>query len=180
MQPSAIYRTLLLSLGLALLGAAVWAGLRYRHDLDAARERVSGPSVVLQTRWGQLEYAVAGDAGSPPVMMIHGTGGGFDQGLRFADALIAHGVRVIAPSRFGYLRSDFPVNPSLAEQADALASLLDNLGIDRIAVIGGSAGALSAIPSAAPAWCCWCQRPMCGTATRWSSPFCRRGSCGNC
>ncbi|MEW6478544.1 MAG: hypothetical protein AB1455_03720 [Pseudomonadota bacterium] len=51
MQPSAIYRTLLLSLGLALLGAAVWAGLRYRHDLDAARERVSGPSVVLQTRW---------------------------------------------------------------------------------------------------------------------------------
>lgn len=144
MQPSAIYRTLLLSLGLALLGAAVWAGLRYRHDLDAARERVSGPSVVLQTRWGQLEYAVAGDAGSPPVMMIHGTGGGFDQGLRFADALIAHGVRVIAPSRFGYLRSDFPVNPSLAEQADALASLLDNLGIDRIAVIGGSAGVLSA------------------------------------
>lgn len=107
--------------------------------------------------------------------MIHGTGGGFDQGLRFADALIAHGVRVIAPSRFGYLRSDFPVNPSLAEQADALASLLDNLGIDRIAVIGGSAGALSAIPSAAPAWCCWCQRPMCGTATRWSSPLCRRG-----
>ena len=31
-------------------------------------------------------------------------------------------MRVIAPSRFGYLRSDFPVNPSLAEQADALVA----------------------------------------------------------
>lgn len=138
------HRAMLLTLGLALLAGAIWAELRYRQDLDAARERVSGRSLVLQTRWGQLEYAVAGDAGAPPVLMIHGTGGGFDQGLRFADALVARGLRVIAPSRFGYLRSDFPADPSLAEQADALASLLDQLGIERIAVVGGSAGALSA------------------------------------
>ena len=32
-------------------------------------------------------------------------------GLRFADALMARGLRVIAPSRFGYLRSDFPADP---------------------------------------------------------------------
>ncbi len=106
---------------------------------DAARERVSGRSQVLQTRWGGLEYAVAGDASGPALLMIHGTGGGFDQGLRFADALVARGMRVIAPSRFGYLRSDFPVDPSLAEQADALAALLDHLGIARIVVAGGSA-----------------------------------------
>jgi len=138
------FRVLLLVVGLALLAGATWSGLRYRQDLEAARERVSGRSEVLQTRWGQLEYAVAGDAGGPALLMIHGTGGGFDQGLRFADALVARGLRVVAPSRFGYLRSDFPADHSLSAQADALALLLDHLGIDRIAVAGGSAGALSA------------------------------------
>lgn len=137
-------RDLFLVLGGALLAGAAWMGMRYREDLDAARERVSGRSQVLQTRWGRLEYALAGEASGPALLMIHGTGGGFDQGLRFADALLARGLHVIAPSRFGYLRSDFPADPSLAEQADALAALLDHLGIDRIAVAGGSAGALSA------------------------------------
>ena len=137
-------RALLLVLGAALLAGAAWMGMRYREDVDAARERVSGRSQVLQTRWGRLEYALAGEASGPALLMIHGTGGGFDQGLRFADALLARGLHVIAPSRFGYLRSDFPADPSLAEQADALAALLDHLGIDRIAVAGGSAGALSA------------------------------------
>jgi len=94
-------RVLLLALGLALLAGAIWTGLRYHRDLDAARERLSGRSQVLQTRWGRLEYAVAGDADGPALLMIHGTGGGFDQGLRFADGLVARGLRVIAPSRFG-------------------------------------------------------------------------------
>ena len=74
------FRVPLLALGLALLAGATWTGLRYRHDLDAARERISGRSEVLQTGWGRLEYAVAGDAGGPALLMIHGTGGGFDQG----------------------------------------------------------------------------------------------------
>lgn len=76
--------------------------------------------------------------------MIHGTGGGFDQGLGFAAALRQRGHLIIAPSRFGYLRSDFPIEPSLANQADAFVTLLDHLRIDRLPVIGGSAGALSA------------------------------------
>ena len=37
-----------------------------------------------------MEYAIAGTG--PPVLMIHGTGGGFDQGLAFAEPLVAaHG-----------------------------------------------------------------------------------------
>ena len=86
-------RVLLLALGLALLAGATWTGLRYHHDLDAARERVSGRSQVLQTRWGRLEYAVAGDAGGPALLMIHGTGGGFDQGLTQVGA----GLRLVTP-----------------------------------------------------------------------------------
>ena len=53
--------------------------------------------------------------------------------------------RVIAPSRFGYLGSSMPPNATPAAQADAFAALLDALGIDRIDVIGESAGATSAL-----------------------------------
>jgi pimeloyl-ACP methyl ester carboxylesterase len=77
-------------------------------------------------------------------MMIHGTGGGFDQGLLFANGLRNAGVRIVAPSRFGYLQSSFPDDASPAHQADALVDLLDHLGLERIAVAGGSDGALTA------------------------------------
>jgi 2-hydroxy-6-oxonona-2,4-dienedioate hydrolase len=126
--------------GALIGGGYVWS--RFRQAVGAAHNRVTGRSSIIGTRFGPLEYAIAGTG--PPLLMIHGTGGGFDQGLRFAAALKRLGHQIIAPSRFGYLRSDFPVDPSLANQADAFASLLDHLAIDRLAVAGGSAGALSA------------------------------------
>lgn len=103
----------------------------------------SRPTTLVRTRFGDLEYAESGSG--PPLLMIHGTGGGFDQGLLFAQRLAQAGHRVIAPSRFGYLRSSMPADPSSENQADAFVDLLDHLGIARIAVAGGSAGALSAM-----------------------------------
>jgi pimeloyl-ACP methyl ester carboxylesterase len=91
----------------------------------------------------QIEYASVG-AGLP-VLVIHGAGGGFDQGLEFARPLVEHGFKVIAPSRFGYLRTPLPQDASPAAQADAHACLLDALKLDRVAVFGGSAGAPSAM-----------------------------------
>ena len=121
-------------------GGLAWSALRRRR-------RGARPGRHRQhhapTRHGVMEYAVAGEG--PPVLMIHGTGGGFDQGLLFARRLVAAGYRVIAPSRFGYLRSALPADPSSEDQADAFVDLLDALGIDRVPVVGGSAGALSAI-----------------------------------
>jgi pimeloyl-ACP methyl ester carboxylesterase len=137
-------RTILL-LGLAAATAAA-GGLTWRafsQDLAATRARTRGRSAVIQTSAGALEYGEAG--AGPPALMIHGTGGGFDQGLAFAAPLAARGWRVIAPSRFGYLRTDFPDDPSSERQADVLVELLDALGIERVPVLGGSAGALSAI-----------------------------------
>ena len=55
------------------------------------------------------------------------------------------GFRVIAPSRFGYLRTPLPADASAQAQADAHACLLDALNIPRAAVIGASAGAPSAL-----------------------------------
>jgi 2-hydroxy-6-oxonona-2,4-dienedioate hydrolase len=128
--------------GAALLGVGYVAS-SYEYSLRASRRRVSGVSQIIATRHGQLEYAIAGDGA--PFLMIHGTGGGYDQGLSFAAGIIKRGHRAIAPSRFGYLRSDFPTEPSSANQADALIELIDHLGIEKLAVAGGSAGALSAV-----------------------------------
>jgi pimeloyl-ACP methyl ester carboxylesterase len=141
-----ISRRTFLGLGIAA-GGAVLAGAAvasaYATAMADAEARVSSGSSVIPTRFGAMEYAVAGEG--PPVLMIHGTGGGFDQGLNFAERLPAMGYQVIAPSRFGYLRSDFPSDPSSANQADAFVDLLDSLKIEEAAAIGGSAGALSAI-----------------------------------
>jgi 2-hydroxy-6-oxonona-2,4-dienedioate hydrolase len=128
--------------GIAALAGAAFALGAGRASVTASHRRVAQRSEVMESRSGSLEYAIAGHGA--PLMMIHGTGGGFDQGLRFAHRLIGEGFRIVAPSRFGYLRSAFPDDPSPAAQADALVDLLDHLGIDRLAVAGGSAGALTA------------------------------------
>jgi 2-hydroxy-6-oxonona-2,4-dienedioate hydrolase len=130
----------------AVLGGA-WVQRAYAADLAAARARLDGRSRMLDTRAGPVEVAVGPGAGSgqQPVLMVHGTGGGFDMGLQFGERLGAAGWQVIAPSRFGYLRTPLPSDHSVEAQADAFVALLDALGIERVPVIGGSAGALSAI-----------------------------------
>lgn len=126
--------------GALIAGGVVWSA--FDADITHARARTRGRSQVFEGRFGAMEYSEAGDG--PPVLMVHGTGGGFDQGLDFAEPLTSSW-RVIAPSRFGYLRSAFPSDPSSENQADALVDLLDHLGIERVPIIGGSAGALSAM-----------------------------------
>ena len=135
-------RTLLTGMGALIVAGGAWTGGAYRASLAAAGMRLEGRSSVLDTTAGAVEYAVAGHG--PPLMMIHGTGGGFDQGLLFANGLRATGFQIIAPSRFGYLKSAFPEDASPARQADVLVELLDHLGIESLPVIGGSAGALTA------------------------------------
>ncbi|HVY64776.1 MAG TPA: alpha/beta hydrolase [Gammaproteobacteria bacterium] len=130
-----------LAAGLAAAAAAASYAV-YRRDLAAARARLAGSS-VLATPCGPIEYAVAGEG--PPVLVVHGAGGGFDQGLALAAPLVGHGFRVVAMSRFGYLRTPLPADASAAAQADAHACLLDALGIRDVVVIGASAGAPSAL-----------------------------------
>lgn len=135
-------RALVLGAATLAVGGGGFAFSRFRSDMEAAHRRIRGRSRLARTSFGLLEYAVAGRG--PPMLMIHGTGGGFDQGLLFSESIRRLGVSVIAPSRFGYLRSEFPADPSSENQADALVQLLDRLGIERLPVAGGSAGALSA------------------------------------
>ena len=136
-------------LGLAGVLLVACAGLiwwRFDTDIDAARSRVAQGGTAIDTPCGTIEYQEAG-AGAP-LLAIHGSGGGFDQGMAFAGPLAAGGVRVIAISRFGYLRTPMPDDASAQAQADAFVCLLDALDIDKAAVVGGSAGALSALQMA--------------------------------
>jgi pimeloyl-ACP methyl ester carboxylesterase len=133
--------------GLALPFAAAAAALsvpvllRYRKDLRAARARVSHGSTIAHTSLGPIEYAALGDGA--PILVVHGAGGGFDQGIEIGRDLVPAGFRLIAMSRFGYLRTPLPDDASAAAQADAHAALLDALQIERAAVLGVSAGACS-------------------------------------
>ncbi len=143
------YRNILfaMSLSIASVGAAIVAA-RYQREMRAARKRVDGPgSQVIETACGPIEYARVGEG--YPVLVVHGTFGGFDQGLLTAKPIIDAGFQVISVSRFGYLRSPMPENADVTLQADAYACLLDELGIQRVALFTVSGGATSSIRFAA-------------------------------
>lgn len=120
-----------------------WLVPPYRHDLAAARQRIDTGSQVAETPCGPIEYAIRGEG--PPLLVIHGAGGGFDQGLLIGAPLQEAGYRIIAVSRFGYLRTPLPQDASPQAQADAYACLLDALGVQRVVVLGASAGSPSAL-----------------------------------
>ena len=129
--------------GIAALGISAFVYAAYRRDIRAAYVRIAAGSRIAETRAGLIEYASAGNG--PPVLVVHGAGGGYDQGLDLGELLAARGFRVIAMSRFGYLRTPLPRDASADAQADAHACLLDALGIECAVVMGASAGAPSAM-----------------------------------
>jgi pimeloyl-ACP methyl ester carboxylesterase len=127
----------------SLLAVIAWASLQYRADITRQWERISTDSLIAETPCGPIEYAVAGSGA--PVLVVHGAGGGFDQGMDFARGFTQEPLKVIAVSRFGYLRTPLPNDASAAAQADAHVCLLNTLGIKRAAIVGASAGAPSAM-----------------------------------
>ena len=142
MRPRAV--AVAIGLAFAIIALVVW--WRFDSDIQRARARVAHGSLLIATPCGPIEYQEAGTG--VPLLAIHGSGGGFDQGMAFAGRLTEHGIRVIAMSRFGYLRTPMPADASAAAQADAHVCLLNALGIPRAAVMGGSAGAPSALQMA--------------------------------
>jgi 2-hydroxy-6-oxonona-2,4-dienedioate hydrolase len=136
----------LLTTATILIVVASWIALRFDSDITAASAKAALGSSLITTRCGPIEYQEAGTG--TPLLMVHGSGGGHDQGMAFAGKLAQRGIRVIAMSRFGYLRTPMPLDASPAAQADAHVCLLDALGIRSAAVLGGSAGGPSALQMA--------------------------------
>ena len=131
---------------LILMVAVMWVAWRFHSDIAVASAKAAQGSILITTRCGPIEYQKAGTG--TPLLMVHGSGGGHDHGMAFAGKLTERGIRVIAMSRFGYLRTPMPFDASPAAQADAHVCLLDPLGINKAAVAGGSAGGPSALQMA--------------------------------
>ncbi len=132
---------LIASFAVAAGGALAFSS--YNGEINLARATVSNGSRIESTPAGPIEFAETG--AGVPLLSIHGSGGGYDQGLDIAAELIGDGFHVIAPSRFGYLRTPIPLDVSPSAQADAHGLLLAALKIDKAIVVGTSAGARSAI-----------------------------------
>lgn len=102
---------------------------------------------VVETERGAVQFAREGEG--PPVLVVHGGPGGFDQGLGLGRHFVQSGCEVLAPSRPGYLRTPLESGRAPEEQADLYAAMLASVGIDRVSVLGVSSGGPSAVHFAA-------------------------------
>ncbi|HEX6302455.1 MAG TPA: alpha/beta hydrolase [Acidimicrobiia bacterium] len=119
----------------------------YLADTRRAQDRVSKVvTSTLKTDWGEVEYVDEGEGIS--VLLSHGIFGGHDNAVEIVETYVGPGFRTIGPSRFGYFGSTLPDGTAPAHQADAYLELLDRLELERVFVLGFSAGAPSAIQMA--------------------------------
>ena len=94
---------------------------------------------TVDTRHGPLSYVDVG-AGDP-VLWVHGSPGGSDQGELMTRFLVAAGFRVVAPSRPGYLETPLTeANATPDAQAEMALDLLDALGLGPVGVACWSGG----------------------------------------
>ncbi|GAK60428.1 putative hydrolase [Candidatus Vecturithrix granuli] len=138
-----MFRKILRWIAIGLIALVVLVAAAYFWDIHRAYERISGKSTVIPSSYGDIEYTEGG--AGPAVLVIHGSGGGYDQGELLVQAVLGEHFHWIAPSRFGYLRSTFHEGATFDDQAHAYAYLLDQLGFKHVAVVALSHGGPSAL-----------------------------------
>jgi pimeloyl-ACP methyl ester carboxylesterase len=137
-----LYR-ILLSIGVLLLLAVLIVTASYHVWRSAHYDALLSGGEFSETSAGTIQYSLQGSSG-PTLLFLHGTPGGFDQGLGEQPDLT-----VLTPSRPGYLGTPLSVGESPAEQARSYIALMDKLNIESVIVIGASGGGPSAISFAA-------------------------------
>ncbi len=118
----------------------------YRKWLAERIEELNQGADVIQTEKGPIELERRGVA--PYVLFFHGGSSGYDSSF-LNDHLVEAGFGCLSPSRPGHLRTPLSTGRTHAEQADAMAALLDAIGVEQVAVHGVSAGGPLAIQFAA-------------------------------
>ncbi|HHX53990.1 MAG TPA: alpha/beta hydrolase [Clostridiales bacterium] len=118
-------------------------GIRCGYGLRKARENlVLYESKTAELSYGSMTYVDAGEG--EVILSVHGIFGGYDQAYDSVKNRKSQN-RLLAPSRFGYLGSDVKGDGTPSEQAAAFAELLDCLGIEKVFILGTSAGGTPAI-----------------------------------
>jgi len=105
-------------------------------------------NVVQLSDRRRLAYAEYGDANGTPVFLFHGLPGSrLSWGLLPGDP-IPPGLRIIAPDRPGYGRSDPNPEHTLLNWVDDVSELADALEIESFAIVGVSGGGPGALACA--------------------------------
>ena len=103
---------------------------------------------IVDTPSGAMAFVDGGDGS--PVLFVHGSPGGSDQGMLMGRFLVESGFRVIAPSRPGYLGTPLhEANGSATATAAMLLGLMDTLGVESFGVLCWSGGGPSSYHLAA-------------------------------
>ena len=105
-------------------------------------DKTSGGKRLLDGK--ELDGKGRNPAAGETLLSVHGLYGGYDQALENVGSLSSR-YRILAPSRFGYPGSSVKGEGTPREQAEAYVELLDLLGIERVFILGASAGGTPAI-----------------------------------
>lgn len=141
-------RKMILVIGFVLLAILLYLlvqGIRCHIAVNESHERlVTYSAQTANLSYGKMTYIDKGKDKNETILSVHGIFGGYDQAY---DSVESFGdrYRILAPSRFGYLGSDIKGDGSPTEQARAFKELLDKLKIDKVYIVGESAGGTLAI-----------------------------------
>lgn len=139
-------RILFLVVVAALLAAGIFLAKAASWKADAL-ERLAAGAEIFETSSGPQQCAITGDG--PPIVVIHGAAGGYDQALAIANAIPFENNQILAPSRPGYLGTPLGINILPSQQADALATLLEFQSHGKVTVVAFGNGVPVAIDFAA-------------------------------
>ena len=109
-----------------------WSALSWHGLPRGARTNLprSIPGVnSLRRRRARIEYVDRGEG--PTLLVFHDAPGGYDQAMLLGSLFAEEEFHLVAPSRPGYLRTPLTTGQSLAEQADAMAALIETMGISQ-------------------------------------------------
>lgn len=98
---------------------------------------------MARTPKGPIEYRTAGQG--PAVLVLNGGHTNCNSPLGHEHFFVAHGYRLIIPSRPGYGKTPSATGRSAQAFADALAALLDQLQLAQVIVLAISAGGRTAL-----------------------------------
>jgi len=98
---------------------------------------------TLFTKSGQLTYATFGEG--PEILVFHGTGSSFFAEIALELPLVDAGYKLIVPHRPGYPGTSLNHGRTPSDCADVVAELIDQLDIEKVAVVGTSGGGPAAI-----------------------------------